>query len=121
MYSRLLYFWVNLISLIGWNESIQTGENISTNESTQIYNRSCGFNSAYNQILQLKATLDKQDQNYFDPQLSSDVIKKPHCCRLQAVYSPITVKNFFTVYTAFNSCNRGNLLLRLQEKVYLQY
>ena len=42
---------------------------------------------------------------------------KIHCCRLQAVYSPITVKNFVTVYTAFNPCNRGNLLLRLQEKV----
>jgi hypothetical protein len=25
-----------------------------------------------------------------------------HCCRLQAVDSPITVKNFVTVYTAFN-------------------
>ena len=30
----------SLISLIGWNYSIQTGENISTNESTQIYHRS---------------------------------------------------------------------------------
>ena len=39
-----------------------------------------------------------------------------HCCRLQAVYSPITVQNFVTVYTAFNPCNRGNLLLRSQEK-----
>ena len=29
----------------------------------------------------------------------------PHCCRLQAVYSTITVKNFVTVYTAFNPCN----------------
>ena len=28
-----------------------------------------------------------------------------HCCRLQAVYSKITVKNFVTVYTAFNPCN----------------
>jgi hypothetical protein len=37
------------------------------------------------------------------------------CCRLQAVYSPITVKNFVSVYTAFNPCNRGNLLLRLHE------
>ena len=29
---------INSIPLIGWNYSIQTGENISTNESTQIYN-----------------------------------------------------------------------------------
>ena len=29
-----------------------------------------------------------------------------HCCRLQAVYSTITVKNFVTVYTAFKPCNR---------------
>ena len=28
-----------------------------------------------------------------------------HCCRLQTVYSPITVKNFVTMYTAFNLCN----------------
>ena len=28
-------------------------------------------------------------------------IQSLHCCRLQAVYSPITVKNFVTVYTAF--------------------
>jgi hypothetical protein len=34
-----------------------------------------------------------------------------------ADYSPITVKNFVTMYTAFNPCNRGNLLLKLQEKV----
>ena len=31
---------INLIPLIGWNYSVQTGENISTNESTQMYNRS---------------------------------------------------------------------------------
>ena len=36
-----------------------------------------------------------------------------HCCRLQAVYSPITVENFVTMYTGFVPCNRGNLLLRL--------
>ena len=29
-----------------------------------------------------------------------------HCCRLQAVYSPITVKNFVTVYTAFKVQSR---------------
>ena len=34
---------INLIPLIGWNYSIQIGENISTNESTQIYNRSRGI------------------------------------------------------------------------------
>ena len=34
---------INLIPLIGWNYSIQTGENISANESTWIYNRSPGF------------------------------------------------------------------------------
>ena len=28
-----------------------------------------------------------------------------HCCRLQAGYSPITVKNFVTVYTDSNLCN----------------
>ena len=28
---------INLIPLIGWNYTIQTGENISTNESTWIY------------------------------------------------------------------------------------
>ena len=28
---------INLIPLIGWNYSIQTWQNISTNESTQIY------------------------------------------------------------------------------------
>ena len=28
-----------------------------------------------------------------------------HCCRLQAVYRPITVKNFVTVYTGFDPCN----------------
>ena len=39
---------INWIPLIGWNYSIQTEENILTNESTQIYNRSCGFNPAYN-------------------------------------------------------------------------
>ena len=33
----------NWITLIGWNYSIQTGENISTNESTRIYNRSRGL------------------------------------------------------------------------------
>ena len=32
-----------LIPLIGWNYSIQTGENISTNESTWIYKRSLGL------------------------------------------------------------------------------
>ena len=32
----------NLIPLIGWNYSIQTGENILTNESTQIYKMSHG-------------------------------------------------------------------------------
>ena len=31
---------MNLSAFIGWNYSIQTGENISTNERTQIYNRS---------------------------------------------------------------------------------
>ena len=25
-----------------------------------------------------------------------------HCCRLQAIYSPITGKNFVTPYTAFD-------------------
>ena len=34
-----------------------------------------------------------------------------HCCRLQAVYSPITVKNFVTVYTAFNPCNRDQRII----------
>ena len=34
---------INLIPLTGWNYSIQTGENISTNESTRIYNRSHGL------------------------------------------------------------------------------
>ena len=33
---------MNLIPLIGWNYNIQTGENISTNESTQL-NRSHGL------------------------------------------------------------------------------
>ena len=28
---------------------------------------------------------------------------EPHCCRLQAIYSPITGKNFVTVYTAYTS------------------
>ena len=32
-----------------------------------------------------------------------------HCCRLQAIYSPITVKNFVTVYTAFYFCNWGTI------------
>ena len=41
----------------------------------------------------------------------------PHCCRLQAIYSPIAGKNFVTVYTTFDPWNRGNLLLRLQEIV----
>ena len=39
---------MNSIPLIGWNYSIQTGENISTNESTWIYNWSRDFNLAYN-------------------------------------------------------------------------
>ena len=30
-----------------------------------------------------------------------------------ADYRPSTVKNFVTVFTGFNACNRGNLLLRL--------
>ena len=34
---------INLITLIGWNYSIQTGEDISTNESTRIYNRPHGL------------------------------------------------------------------------------
>ena len=34
------------------------------------------------------------------------------CCRLQAIYGQITVKNFVKVYTVFNPCIRGNLLLR---------
>ena len=38
-----------------------------------------------------------------------------HCCRLQAIYSPITGKNFVNMYSAFDSWNRGYLLLRLQE------
>ena len=33
------------------------------------------------------------------------VVVAAHCCRLQAGYSLITVKNFVTVYTAFNLCN----------------
>ena len=40
-----------------------------------------------------------------------------HCCRLLAIYSPITGKSFVTVYTAFDPWNRGNQLLRLQEIV----
>ena len=40
-----------------------------------------------------------------------------HCCRLQAIYSPITGKNFVTVYTAFDPWKRGNLLLRLQKNI----
>ena len=36
---------------------------------------------------------------------TNNVQHKVHCCRLQAVYSPITVKNFVTVYTALNRCN----------------
>ena len=31
---------INSITLIGWNYSIQTGQNISTNEIKQTYNRS---------------------------------------------------------------------------------
>ena len=42
---------------------------------------------------------------------------KLHFCRSQAVYSPITVKNIVTVYTDFIPYNRGNLLLRVQEKI----
>ena len=34
---------MNWISLIGSNYNIQTGENISTNKGTQIYNRSHGL------------------------------------------------------------------------------
>ena len=34
---------INSIPPIGWNYSIRTGENISTNESTQIYNMSHGL------------------------------------------------------------------------------
>ena len=34
---------INWIPLIGWNYSIQTGENILTNESTWIYNSSRGL------------------------------------------------------------------------------
>ena len=45
--------------------------------------------------------------------LADSWAKNEHCCRLQAVYSPITVKNFVTMYTGFKPCNRGNLLLRL--------
>ena len=41
-----------------------------------------------------------------------------HCCRLQAVYSPITVKSFVTLYTGFNPCKKGNLILRLQEMLF---
>ena len=33
-----------------------------------------------------------------------------HCCRLQAVYSMITSKNFVTMYTAFDPSNRGNTI-----------
>ena len=47
---------INLIPLIGWNYSILTGENISTNESTRIYNRSRGLFPG----LQLNLT-DKRD------------------------------------------------------------
>ena len=53
--------------------------------------------------------------------LNSPNNTKRDCCRLQAVYSPIKIKNSVTVYTAFNPWNRGNLLLRLQEKVLVQY
>jgi hypothetical protein len=35
-----------------------------------------------------------------------------HCCKLQAVYSLITVENFVTMYTGFDPCNWGNLLLK---------
>ena len=40
---------INWIPLIGWNYNIQTGEDISTNESTQIYNWSSHmvYNPAY--------------------------------------------------------------------------
>ena len=38
---------INLIPLIGWNYNIQTGENISTNESTQIHNCHMAYNPVY--------------------------------------------------------------------------
>ena len=39
------YLWpiLDLNPLIGWNYNIQTGENISTNDSTWICKRSRGF------------------------------------------------------------------------------
>ena len=37
---------INLILLIGWSYSIQTGKNISSNVSTQIYNKSHGLQSS---------------------------------------------------------------------------
>ena len=33
---------------------------------------------------------------------------KQHCCKLQAVYSPITVKKFVTMYSGFDPCNKGS-------------
>ena len=36
------------ISLLGWNYSIQTGKNIWSDESTQIYNKQVIYNLAYN-------------------------------------------------------------------------
>ena len=39
---------IDLIPLIGWKYySIQTGENISTNESTRIYNGNMVYNPTY--------------------------------------------------------------------------
>ena len=40
-----------------------------------------------------------------DAERDRQINRNPHCCRLQAVYSPITVKNFVTVYTDFHRCN----------------
>ena len=35
---------------------------------------------------------------------------KQHCCKLQAVYSPITVKKFVTMYSGFDPCNKGSFI-----------
>ena len=82
--------------LIGWNYSIQTGENISTNGITQIYNRSHGF---YKPGLYLNLT-DDRDLGYCIQYFNLTFLTKQDW---NAIKSLFRVIDLFSVYNQKNS------------------
>ena len=62
------------------------------------FNPLCQINFTAKQPAYVHSIEIRALSRYFDP-VGHETM---HCCRLQAIYSPIIVKNFVTVYTAFN-------------------